>query len=116
MAKKEIIVSIKNDEGLKKHQTTAIISENTIEYKEKDNTTVVFDYNRKTLTRDNEELKMNYEFSLNKKTTGTILIKELNKTLNLEIQTKKMIVENDDIEINFVVENNKFLYKIEVIK
>ena len=116
MSKKQILVTIENDEDKRTHHTMAIIGDNNIKYKEKDNTTVIFDYNNKTLIRDNEELSMHYKFSKTKKTTGTILIKELNKKLTLEIKTTNLIIENNNVEISFIIENNKFVYKIEVIK
>lgn len=116
MSKESIKVTIKNSENNSSFETNAIIQENIIKYKEDNNTIVKFNYDTNELTRENSELRMNYLFSNENPTTGTIFIKDLNKELELEIKTKRVQIKNSDIEIEFLVEENDFLYKIEVIK
>ena len=116
MSKESIKVTIKNSENNSSFKTNAIIQDNIIKYKEDNNTVVKFNYDTNELTRENSELRMNYLFSNENPTTGTIFIKDLNKELELEIKTKKIQRKNNDIEIEFLVEENDFLYKIEVIK
>lgn len=116
MSKESIKVTIKNSENNSSFETNAIIRDNIIKYKEDNNTIVKFNYDTNELTRENSELRMNYLFSNENPTTGTIFIKDLNKELELEIKTKRVQIKNNDIEIEFLVEENDFLYKIEVIK
>lgn len=116
MSKESIKVTIKNSENNSSFKTNAIIQDNIIKYKEDNNTIVKFNYETNELIRENNELRMNYFFSNKTITTGTIFIKDLNKELELEIKTKKIQRKNNDIEIEFLVEENDFLYKIEVIK
>lgn len=116
MSKVRIKVEIKNSEENNLREVDAIISDSKLKYKEEENTTVVFSYLDKTLVRENNELRMDYTFDLNKETIGRIYIKELNKKLEIKIKTTKLKIENNDIEVSFIVEDNKFNYKVEVIK
>lgn len=116
MAKESIRVTIKSNENNNSIETKAIIQDNIIKYKEDNNTLVIFNYSSNELIRENSDLQMNYFFSKENPTTGTIFIKDLAKELKLEIKTKKLQRKNNNIEIKFLVEGNDFLYKIEVIK
>ena len=58
---------------------------------------------------------MAYEFDLSKETTGTLEVKSLNKLLNLNIKTNKLLINSNNIELNFLVEEEKINYKLEVI-
>ncbi len=116
MPKINIQATIKNVSDNSIVKTSAIIQDDTIKYKEDDKTIVKFNYRTNELNRENDELKMRYLFSNRKKTIGTIAIKELAKTLNIQISTKKIKRKDYNIEIEFQIEENDFLYKIEVIK
>ena len=116
MPKLEVLVSVKNDDSNIEYKTTAILSDNVIKYKSEDNTIEVFDYDNYKLTRENNELRMDYIFDLNKETKGTVFVKDLNKELEVNIKTKKIERNNNDIEIDFYVEESNIKYHIEVIK
>lgn len=116
MPKIKINVTIKNKEDNQKYDVTSIFQEDILKYKEKNSTKVIFDYKKNILVRENNELRMEYYFDSGKKTKGLIEIKELNKKIEVEIETKKIERKNNDIEILFRIENDDFLYKIEEIK
>lgn len=116
MSKESIKVTIKNNQSNSTINVNAIIQDNIIKYKEEANTIVKFDYTTNELTRENNELRLNYLFLEDNKTEGIIYVKDLKKELVLEIKTKKIQRKNYDIEIEFAVEEEEFLYKIEVIK
>lgn len=116
MSKVQINVEIKNSEEHISKEIDAIISDNNLKYKEADKTTVIFSYLEKTLTRENNELRMTYTFDIEKETIGKIYIKELNKNIEIKIKTTKLKIDNKNIEISFIVEDNKFNYKVEVIE
>ena len=116
MPKKEIIVKLKNNYIDDSINTQAIISDNKIKYKEKDNTKVILDLNNKELIRENNELYMKYIFNEKKETDGIIDIKELNRKILLKIKTKKYRINNNIINIEFEIENDIFTYEIEEIK
>ena len=57
-----------------------------------------------------------YIFVEGKDTTGLLLIKELNKTINISIKTKKIEEEKINSYIEFEIDKDVFKYEIEAIK
>lgn len=88
---------------------------NKLIYKEPDNTKTSYDYKNKTLTRENDELRMEYNFITGKTSRGRILIKDLNQSLEVDIRTNKIVQKDNNIQIEYEMENQKFKYIIEVI-
>ena len=84
MSKVNIRITIINAEENIQEEVQGILQDNTLKYKEYDGTTVIYDYLKKSLLRENDELKMTYYFEKNKKTTGTIFIKDIEKKPMLE--------------------------------
>lgn len=116
MPKLDVLISVKSNDSNIEYKTTAILTEDIIKYKSEDNTTEMFDYTNNKLIRENSELRMNYIFDLNKETKGTVFVKDLNRELEVNIKTKKIERNKNDVEIEFVVEDNTIKYHIEVIK
>ena len=116
MPKIKILVTIKNDANDSTYETLAITHDDIISYKEKDGTLVIYNLDTNSLVRENDELRMDYLFDMSKKTNGTITIKEYNKDVYVSILTKKIERKNNDIEVQYSIENQEFLYKIEEIK
>ena len=118
MAKVNIHTILKTQEKTYEYSVPAILKEDAkiLIYKEKDDQRTTTNYNYKTreLTRENDSLHMHYVFDENKNTVGKILVKELNRSFKLTIKTKKIIRHNNNIEIEFLVEEQPFNYKIEV--
>lgn len=116
MPKIKIKVRVKNEEEDSSYETTAILHESILKYMENTETTVLFNYDKKSLSRDNEELRMDYVFDKKRKTEGIIYMKELGKKIRIPIITKKIERKNNDIEIQFEIDKKEFLYIIEEIK
>ena len=116
MSKIKINITIKNPEINISKEVDAILQDEILKYKEEKDTSVKFSYKDNNLVRENNELRMEYLFLENKTTKGNIFIKELNKKINVDIKTKSIKRKSNDIEIVFNVENNKFVYRVEVIK
>ena len=116
MPKRKIKATIENNDNKVLTNTTAIYQDNIIKYKEDDGTTVIYNYNKHKLTRENEELKIEYIFIEKKNTKGLLFIKELNKTMEISIKTK--IIEENKINtyIEFEIDKETFKYEIEAIK
>ena len=116
MPKRKIKATIENSDNEVITTTTAIYQDKIIKYKEDDNSTVVYNYKKHKLTRENTEIKIEYIFSEGNETTGLLFIKDLNKTININIKTKK--IEEDKINslIEFEIDKEKFKYKIEAVK
>lgn len=116
MPKININVSISNNEIEDSYKLVSIISNNIIKYKEKDNTKVLYNLDNNTLIRENDTLRMEYLFDNLKKTVGTIYLKDLKRTINIDIETKKIEKINNNINIEYKIDNDIFKYRIEEIK
>lgn len=116
MPKLNINVTVNNKDEKINFNTTAIIQDDILKYKEENNTTVIYDYKKNILARENDELRMEYCFNHEEKSIGFIKIKELSKKIELVIKTNKLERKNNNIEVMFQIEDNEFLYKIEEIK
>lgn len=114
MAKIEVEVTIKNREVNECLRAQAIVQENSIKYLEKDDTKVVFDYNKNKLIRENTTMKMTYYFD--NKTESDILVKDYNRHLKFMIKTNKLKKKDYNLEVDYQIDNDKFLYRIEEIK
>ena len=113
MPKINIQITVNNEEENHTYETTAILQDEVLKYIENNNTTVLYNYKNNSLVRKNEELRMDYLFDVNRKTEGTIEIKEIGKSIVLPIKTKKLERKNNNIEVEFEIDQKNFLYKIE---
>lgn len=99
-------------------ETKSVINEkdNTLKYVENDelNTIVKFDYKDYTLTRKNKNMKLRYNFVLNEVTDGELEVTGMNTKMILRVETRRIEHNKNNIEIEFLVENEKFKYSIEV--
>ncbi len=116
MPKFSINVTIKNEEEDNTISTKAILQDSLLKYKENQETVVIYNYDKNSLVRGNNDLRMDYLFDVDRNTEGCIFIKEIGQKIKVKIKTKKLIRKNNNIEIHFVVEGKDFLYKIEEIK
>lgn len=118
MSKINIHAVLKTQEKTYEYDVPAIYREDDgiIIYKEKDDqrTTTSFNYRTKDLIRENDSLKMQYHFNKDKNGRGTIFVKELGRAFDLIIKTRKILRCGQNIEIDFLVEDQPFNYKIEV--
>lgn len=109
MPRIEIKATIINSEETKELKTKAILQDEIIKYKE-DDTLVSIDLERHILTRDNNNYKLLYNFDENK---GSINLKENNQIVEIPIITKNIERKNNDIKIEYAVENDIFKYQVE---
>ena len=63
MPKINIKVSISDNTNNDSYEIKSIIQDEIIKYKEKDNTLVKYDLNKNILTRENDNLRMEYVFN-----------------------------------------------------
>jgi len=118
VSKINIHTILKTQEKTYEYNVPAIFREEDgiILYKEQDDqrTKTSFNYRTKELIRENDSLKMRYLFNKEKNARGTIFVKELGRTFDLIIKTRKILRCGQNIEIDFLVEEQPFNYKIEV--
>ena len=106
MPKTKLKVKINDLENI----VNSTINNDIIKYNEIDNTKVSYDLNKNILERDNDDLHMIYDFN-NKK--GTILIKEMNRELELSIENIDIERNKNNVRVSYTIENNDFLYELE---
>jgi len=115
MPKKDFSITIENHNQINHIDVKAILTEDEIKYRETDGTITHFNYQKRLLTRENEDLKMMYRFLEQRKTEGTIEIKEFNQEMKVTVTTEKIKENGKNVEITFQVEEDPFIYRIEEI-
>ena len=117
MAKINIKVTLISEDDIKEENYHAIFQkeEDVITYQEQDQTITKINKKGSKLRRENKELIMEFSFDEGKETLGKLHIKNLNKNLNLKVKTNKILKEENKLEIEYELENQKYTYKLEVI-
>lgn len=79
-------------------------------------TSMKLDLKNKLLIRENKDYYIEYKLIENKETLNKIIIKELDKVLELRIKTEKFEITNNKIEIIYVLldSNEKVIYEIKM--
>lgn len=116
MPKRKIRVIISSSETNYSYETVSLYDNGIYQYREEDDTKTILNEKDLSLIRTNDELLLNYQFQEKEKTEGTLEIKELNQVVKLELLTEKITKTNNSIEIIYYIEDNKFIYRIEVIE
>lgn len=117
MSKIKVKITLTTPEELYDYIVSAIYQpEESIVYKEQgeENTKVKFDFKTNVLIRENNTMLLMYEFN-KKQEKATIIIKDMNKKLNLELKTINILRCSKTLEITYLLEGQKYNYKIEVI-
>lgn len=115
MSKIDIEVTIKNSETTDSYKTKAVLRDKVIKYTEPDDTIVIYDYNEDKLVRENDQMKMIYNFSNNLE-DSIILIKDYNRHININLKINRISKNKNNLEIDFEIDKEKFLYRIEELK
>jgi hypothetical protein len=110
MYKIKVIITT-NDETIQENTFGSFIN-GIISYKESDNTYVYLDTTKNELIRENDNLFMKYGFIENRRSNGMIHVKDLNKEIEIEIETEKIINEENIYYVEYKIDENKFIYKL----
>ena len=116
MPKTKVKITTKSNNITDTYEIKVLLKDNKLMYYEPNKTKVIFDYENNILTRNNKEISMEYKFDLENKTIGYIEVKELGKSLNLNIKTKQFLSDNKNIDLVFFVEEEEICYKLEVLE
>ena len=93
---------------------SGIKTSNKIVYKENNITvTILILNNRIEMNRTCNEYKINLVFENKKKTISNYQVFGMPKTFDLETKTKKLIIKENLIELEYELEGNNFKYSIE---
>ena len=96
-------------------ETSGIKTNNKIIYKENNITVTILIFNNKIeMNRTCDEYKINLVFEKDKKTISNYQVFSLSKILDLETKTKKLIISDNLIELDYELEGNNFSYVLEM--
>lgn len=110
--RKKVITSIKNDEKIIEYESNVIINDNTFLYRE-DNYNVKLEYlnDKVVFTRTNDDMRSKFIFDLNDSKLEILLLKN-NMNFSMPIKTTKIKKSDNEIIIEYIVEDNVFTYKM----
>lgn len=114
MSRKKISIELVNEYEKQEFQTKCIYNEETkiISYLEPNNIKVKLDLNNHKLYRKTEEHNIVLDFDEGKESTGKIYINDLDSTIYLKINTQKILITKDFINIIYIIDNKKYEYKL----
>lgn len=115
MGKINLKAKIISDEENLNIEVSGIKTNNKVIYKENNVTvTILILNNRIEMNRTCNEYKINLIFEKNKKTISTYQVFGMPKTFSLETNTKKLIIKDNIIKLDYELESNKFSYVLEM--
>ena len=116
MSKVNIKTTLRINKEQEEKELKGIIQDNILKFRNEPYKTT-FNYNTNTLINESDETRLEIHFDL-KKTTSKYLLKELNQEVEIKIKTKKIKIDNYNIDIEYTIldTNEEFNYKIEVIQ
>ena len=115
MAKKQIEVILETEDEILNNNTLGIITDNTIKYNDNNIIVVVkYDDNKVVITRENNEYQLEMIFVKDKTINGNYLLKDNNINLKLEILTKELIIDNNKIEITYILNDELRKYRLHI--
>lgn len=112
-------ITISSNTTKQKEEVKININNDSIWYFENDNnkTIAIFNLKELTLERDNNEIYLKYNFIEHKETNNNILqIKSLNTNTTISIYTKEIIKSYNCIKIVYIIEQDEFIYEINIDK
>ncbi len=120
MQRLKILVTIKSNNQSMIYQTEATYDQekNYLYYLEKDSdkTAVIYDYKKNILKRDNLKIYQEFKFISRKITINKMLLKDLDKYIDIEISTTKIINNYPELTVYYSLNEEKYLYKIEIME
>lgn len=81
--------------------------------KDKEKTVTIYNLQNDTLERDNKEMYLYLPFKTKEKTQGTMIVKDINQEIKLEIYTKEMLKNKKEIKIRYTLNDEQYTYKLE---
>lgn len=116
MPKIKVLITIKTDNQEEELETCCILEDNNLKYLEKDKTKVFLNYSKLEIIRENKKIRMELKFDIKKETSGKILIKGIQKEVIIPIKTTKINKNNNNLQLEYQIEDQKFFYQVEEIK
>lgn len=112
MSNKKLRITINNNNRNNSYDVLGEYDNEIYNYIEPDtNTKVLFDVEKEILSRGNDELDMNYDFS---NEIGSIYVKDLERNIDVTIKVLNKEINNNKVSINYMIDEDTFNYIIEV--
>lgn len=111
----KVILKNNNEESIEKYD--AMVNNKKIVYNEKE-FKVIINYNDELkIKRENDEFLFELNFKSDKQTKGICLMKKENVTIELDILTDYIIIEDNLIIVkyNVVTTNQDVIYRLEIL-
>lgn len=114
MAKVSIKVKLDSNEEKLDYNEKAILEKNKITYKENDITVTILKFKNKIeMKRVCADYQINFTF-MKSKSKCTYTVFGGSKTFDLSIKTNKLEIEENEILIDYTLEDNNFLFILEI--
>lgn len=120
MQRYKVLITINSDND--KKSFTQIINydeeKQYLYYVENDpeKTVNIYDYKKNILKRDNSKIYLELNFINKKITNNKLQLKDLNNYLDIDIFTESIEVIDKNITIKYLLNNEKYLYKLEIME
>jgi len=113
MGKINLKAKLISEEENMRIEVSGIKTNNKIIYKENDITVTILIFDNKIeMNRICNEYKINFVFEKNKKTISTYQVFGMEKIFDLETKTKKLIIKEQELELEYDLGGNNFKYSL----
>jgi len=113
MGKINLKAKLISEEENMRIEVSGIKTNNKIIYKENDITVTILIFDNKIeMNRTCNEYKINFVFEKNKKTISTYQVFGMEKIFDLETKTKKLIIKEQELELEYDLGGNNFKYSL----
>ena len=113
MGKINLIANLISEDENINIEVSGIKIKNKIIYKENDITVTILIFDNKIeMNRSCNEYKINFIFEKNIKTISTYQVFGMSKIFDLETKTYKLLIRDNEIDLNYNLEGNNFKYSL----
>jgi len=113
MGKINLKAKLISDEENLNIEVSGIKTNNKIVYKENNITVTILIFDNKIeMNRTCNEYKINFVFEKDKETISTYQVFGMEKIFDLNTNTKKLIIKDNEIVLNYDLEGNDFKYSL----
>lgn len=112
MKKVKLNIKLKNKDIQEEKSLIAVIDNNQIKYIENKDivTEMELDLENDILIRNNKDYTITYKFILDEITINKVLVKELNRGLDLKIKTNKLKKDNNSYKVEYeILDSNEII-------
>ena len=115
MPKKQVKITLNNSTEKIENCVSAIVINNTIKYNDNGVVTILrINNDNVVMIRENNEYKIELLFDSKDNSEGTYFLKSHNVSYNLDIITKLLEYSDNEIKIEYVLNNDTRFFKLKI--